>query len=89
MRYQPLCKPGVSLRELRNGLIGPSPAVLSLVPMLVPILNLYYHESVCTVLSPVQLPKDNCQPQIQQGLWAVSTRIIPIVTPQFVSLGLY
>lgn len=68
-RYQPPCKPGVSLRELRNGLVGPSPAVLSLAPTLVPILDSYYHKPVCTVLSPVQLPKENCQPQIQQGLY--------------------
>ena len=31
-RYQPPSKPGLSLRELRNGLFGPSPAILSLHP---------------------------------------------------------
>ena len=44
---------------------------LSLEPMLMPILNSYYHKPVCTVLSPVQLPKENCQPQIQQGLYKI------------------
>ena len=58
-RYQPPSKPGVSLRELRNGQVGPSPAVLSLGPTLVPILYSYYHEPACTVLSTVQLPREN------------------------------
>jgi hypothetical protein len=79
-RYQPLGKLGVSLRELRNSLVGPSTAVFSLIPTLVPILELYYHEPVCTLLSPVQLLKENCQPQLQQGLYK---------TPQFAALRLY
>jgi hypothetical protein len=63
-RYQPLAKPGVSLREPRNGQVGPSPAVKFFAPTLVSILYLYYYESACTVLSTVQLPRENCQPQI-------------------------
>ena len=67
-RYQPPSKLGVSLRELRNGLVRPSPAVLSLVPTLVPILNSFYQEPVCTGLNPMKLLKENHQPQVHQGL---------------------
>ena len=68
-RYQPPSKPGVSLRELRNGQVSPSPAVHCLHPRWRPYCTLYYHKSACTVLSTVQLLKENCEPQIQQGLY--------------------
>ena len=45
--------------------------MLSLIPMLVSILYSYYHEPACTVLSTVQLPRENCQPQIQRGLYKI------------------
>ena len=60
-RYQPPSKPGVSHREPRNGQAGPSPAVP--LHQAMPILNLYDHKPVCTVLSAVQLLKENYQPQ--------------------------
>jgi hypothetical protein len=47
-RYQPPCKPGVSLRELRNSLVGPSLAMLSLIPTLVPILGCPYWIHIVT-----------------------------------------
>ena len=62
-RYQPPSKPGVSHREPRNGQAGPSPTV-NFCTQAVLILYSYDHESVCTVLSTVQLLKENCQPQI-------------------------
>ena len=34
-----------------------------------PILDSYYHEPACTVLSTVHLLRENCQPQIQKGLY--------------------
>jgi hypothetical protein len=49
--------------EPRNGQAGPSPAV-NFCTQAVPILYSCDHESVCTVLSNVQLLKENCQPQI-------------------------
>ena len=55
-------KPGLSHRKLRNGQAGPSPAVP--LHQAMPILNLYNHKPVCTVLSAVQLLKENYQPQI-------------------------
>ena len=54
-------KPGLSHRKLRNGQAGPSPAVP--LHQAMPILNLYNHKPVCTVLSAVQLLKENYQPQ--------------------------
>jgi hypothetical protein len=62
-RYQPPSKPGVSHREPRNGRAGPSPAI-NFCTQAVPVLYSYDHKSVCTVLSTVQLLKENCQPQI-------------------------
>ena len=55
-------KPGLSHRKLRNGQAGPSLAVP--LHQAMPILNLYNHKPVCTVLSAVQLLKENYQPQI-------------------------
>jgi hypothetical protein len=36
--------------------------------MLVPILNSFYQEPVCTGLNPMKLLKENHQPQVHQGL---------------------
>lgn len=41
---------------------------LSSQPILVPILDSFYEEPVCTGLTPTQLLKENYQPQVQQGL---------------------
>jgi hypothetical protein len=38
-------------------------------PTLIPILDSFYQEPVCTGLNPMQLLKENCQPQVQQGLY--------------------
>jgi hypothetical protein len=62
IRNQPPSKSGVSHREPRNGQAGHSPAE-NLSTQAVPKLYSYDHESVCTVLSTVQLLKENCQLQ--------------------------
>jgi hypothetical protein len=36
--------------------------------MLVPILDSFIQEPVCTGLNPMHLLKENYQPQVQQGL---------------------
>lgn len=42
---------------------------LALTPMLVPTLDSFYPEPVCIGLNPMQLLKENYQPQVQQGLY--------------------